>query len=630
MHRGIGRRIKEEIAIWRVGVLPGTAVIGLVTIVRLTGLLQSLEWLALDTFLRLRPEESVDERIVIVGINEVDIRSVGAYPIPDREIAALIRTLQKYQPRVIGLDIVRDLPVEPGHAELSAVFKESKNLIAIEKVLPDRIAPPPQLPPKQVGFSDVITDADGHLRRSLLGTPTPRGYKFSLSLCLAEAYLATQGIFLDNGIRDPNTMSFGKTELPRFLPNSGGYVGADAGGVQMLLNFRNGQERFRTLSLNDIKTEKFKPNWIRDRIVIIGVTSPGVDIKNSSAISQSESNAYAGDTPGPGLIYGVEVQAHAASQIVNAVLDGRTLLRTWSDAWEYLWLLGWGILGVALSRLTQSPLKNLWSVGIGSTILISVSYILLVVGWWVPVAPAFLVLVINGVGLTAFYQYDQALRSRISERQFIIERTFDTIHNGPLQTLAKLLKRVREQDVPPKQLIEELEHLNHELRAVYESVQRESITQTESVHLGSTLALDLQDPIHEILYQVYSYTLERDFPCFKTLKVTIRKFDPIDQRHLSIEQKRGLCRFLEEALCNVGKHALGVTRLNVICTQKEGWCILSITDNGAGIGSHSEGRGTQQSKNLARQLRGKFTRSPVSPKGTLCELTWPVARFWFW
>jgi nitrate/nitrite-specific signal transduction histidine kinase len=240
------------------------------------------------------------------------------------------------------------------------------------------------------------------------------------------------------------------------------------------------------------------------------------------------------------------------------------------------------------------------------------------------------VLVLNGVGLTAFYQYDRALRSKISDRQFIIDSTFDTIHNGPLQTLAKLLKNVREQDLPSNQLISELEHLNYELRAVYESMQRETLTQDNRLYLNSELELDLQAPIYELLYQVYTYTLERDLPCFKTLKIQIRTFDPIDNQYLSIEQKRGLCRFLEEALCNVGKHALGVTRLSVTYTYKDGWYSLRITDNGVGICSDAEGRGTQQCRNLARQLRGKFERSPLSPKGTLCELTWPVKRVWFW
>lgn len=612
----IWTRIKEKIAIWRVGLLPGMVIFGLVILARASGYFQALEWLALDSFLRLRPSESFDERIVIIGINETDIRSIRAYPIPDQEIAFLLKTLQTYKPKAIGLDIVRDLPVEPGHTQLVAAFKNIKNLIGIEKVLPEEIAPPPDLPPEQIGFSDAIRDADGHLRRNLIGTNTPKGYKFSLSLRLAESYLATEGITLENGIYDQNAMRFGNTEIPRFLPNFGGYVGADAGGIQVLINFRSGQYQFRTLSLNDIKTRNFNPSWLRNRIILIGITSPGVDMVNSSAIS--------GVNPGSGLAYGVEIQAHAVSQIINAVQKNRSFLNAWSDVWEYLWIFCWSCLGIVLGRLTQSPLKNILSVLTVSIGLLGISFIVLIWGWWLPVVPAMFVLVCNGVILGAFYQYHQALQSQVQERQIIIERIFDTIHNGPLQTIARLLRNVQEQDLPDDQLIVELKYLNHELREIYDSVRKETTNQEPSLYLGEGHEINLQAPIHEILYEVYNQTLQRDFPCFKTLKVKVRTFDPINPQHLSIEQKRGLCRFLEEALCNVGKYATGVTRLKVICAQNDGWYTLSITDNGQGSCFESEGRGTKQSKDLARQLKGKFLRSPLPNHGTLCELTWRI------
>lgn len=618
MQSSIWRKIREEFAIWRGGVVPGSIVLGIVCLARLAGIFQFLEWTTFDYFLRLRPHEKIDERVIVVGINEADIRSVGSYPIPDGEIAALILKLQTYQPRVIGLDLFRDLPVEPGHDKLVKVFKSFKNVVALEKVLPEQIYPPPDLPPKQVGFSDAIPDADGNLRRALLGTTTTKGYKFYLALQLAKTYLAAENISLENGIRDRQTMRFGTTELPRFDSNFGGYVGEDAGGVQILQNFRSGRKPFRTLSLNQIKSGKLSPSWIRDRVVIIGIASPGVDIAKSSAIASIN--------PVAGQIYGVEIQAHTVSQIISAVLDKRPLLKSWSDGWEYLWIFAWGCLGISLGRLTKSPVKNILSICLSSLILISSSYILLIFGWWIPVAPALLVLVVNGIGLTAFYQYDRSLRTRIAERQFVIDSMFDTIHNGPLQTLARLLRSVRDQDLPQHELIAELECLNRELRAVYQSVQRETLTQEDSICLGNGSEVNLQAPIHEILYLVYTHTLERDFPCFKTLKVKIRTFEPIDDRDLSIEQKRGLCRFLEEALCNVGKHAQGVTRLCATCTQKEDWYILCVTDNGAGNNSIAEGRGTQQSQNLARQLKGTFVRSPLSPQGTLCELSWRVGK----
>ncbi|NEP54892.1 MAG: CHASE2 domain-containing protein, partial [Moorea sp. SIO3C2] len=87
------RFTEEEIQSWRVGFIPGLVVIGLVILCRLTGVLQSLELIALDSFLRWRPEESIDKRILIVGINEQDIQRIGTYPIPDRDLASLLKKL---------------------------------------------------------------------------------------------------------------------------------------------------------------------------------------------------------------------------------------------------------------------------------------------------------------------------------------------------------------------------------------------------------------------------------------------------------------------------------------------------------------------------------------------------------
>lgn len=251
----IWSKTSRKISIWSVGVIPSIVALGLIILLRLSGLLQFIEWVTLDSFLHLRPWEAVDERVVMIGIDEEDIRQIKNYPVPDREIANLLRTLQKYKPRVIGLDIIRDIPVEPGHSELVAAFKDIKNLIGVEKVLPDTIEPPPDLPLEQIGFADVLSDDDGKVRRALLGVQRPTGdrkYVFSLPLRLAETYLKAESIGISKGLRDREAMRFGSTELPRFLPNSGGYVGGDDFGVQLLVNYRNGRQRFRTLSLKDI------------------------------------------------------------------------------------------------------------------------------------------------------------------------------------------------------------------------------------------------------------------------------------------------------------------------------------------------------------------------------------------
>lgn len=624
MQENIWQRIQEQVRIWRTGTIPGIIVIVLVIIARSLGYLQSLELAIFDKFLRLRPPESIDERITIIGIDEEDIRTVKTYPIPDREIAQLINKLQQYKPKVIGLDIIRDLPVEPGHSSLVTTFKNTKNLMGIEKVLPAEFAPPPTLPAQQVGFVDAMLDYDGNLRRSLLATPTPKGYKFSLSLKLAEAYLANKSIKLQNGIQDREAMRFGATELPRFLSNTGGYIKADNGGIQILLNFRSGEKRFRRISLNQLKKGEYNPQWLHDRIIIIGLTAPSIkDNINTTAIRSTD--------PAPGVVYGVEIQAHAVSQIIGAVLDKRPLLYSWSEEWEYLWILLWGIVGISLGRITQAPGKNILVVSVAGITLLGIAYFCILLGWWIPVLPAVILLVVNGIVLTAFYQYDRALRARISDRQMLIDRTFTTIHNGPLQKLAAILRDLQEENSPQQQqLIEDLKYVNSELRAIYEFMQKETVIQADNLYLEQRLEINLQAPINELFYKVYNHTLERNLPYFQTLRIKVYSFVPIDNKQLSIGNKQGLCRFLEEALCNVGKHAIGVTRLGVTCTKNENWYTLSIVDNGQSINSSSEGRGTQQFKNLARQLGGKFTRKSLGNRGTICEITWPMKKKYWW
>ena len=116
------QKAKTEIAIWRAGAMPGIAVIFLVFLARALGGLEFLELTALDGFLRLRSPEPIDNQILIVGINEQDINNLDTYPLSDRELANLITTLESYNPAVIGIDIVRDKPQEPGHAELNKAF----------------------------------------------------------------------------------------------------------------------------------------------------------------------------------------------------------------------------------------------------------------------------------------------------------------------------------------------------------------------------------------------------------------------------------------------------------------------------------------------------------------------------
>lgn len=629
--RQFGQNLRREVDLWEGGAILGLAVIGLVIATRLTGGLQNTELRILDYLLRLRPDESIDERIVIIGIDEADIQEIGRYPIPDQDLAQLLQTVQQYQPVAIGLDLFRDLPVPPGYTELINTFQASQNLIGIEKLAftenEDQIKPPP-LPPEQVSFVNTLLDSDGAVRRSLLGaSDLQNGYKFSFTLRLAEQYLAKHQIGLENGIQDQESMRFGTTELARVQPNTGAYIGADTGGNQILINFRAGAQPFRMVSIRELKAGILSVEQIRDRVVLIGVTASSIgDVVNSAAIKSRN----------PGLVSGVELQAHAVSQILSAVLDKRPLLKSWAEGWEYAWIIVWGLLGISLGRLFAAPLKLLIVIAIVSSILVIICYGMLIAGWWIPLVPPLLAFTINGAGLTTalFYRHQQRLQTQLQERRQAIEQTFTTIHNGPLQTLASLL---RDPEAVSPQVYATLKQLDRELRDAYELVQQQALAQDHFFAFSKDLYLDLNNPLHEVLYQVYDQTLTRDFPHFKTLKLRIPTFAELDEQHLNHQQKQDLCRFLEEALCNIGKHAVGVTRIEVCCQREEDYSVIRIKDNGtANLLQHlnskewHSGRGTKQAKDLSRQIGGQFNRYPNSPQGTVCELTWTTKKTRSW
>ncbi|MFB2645088.1 sensor histidine kinase [Raphidiopsis sp. BLCC-F218] len=246
------------------------------------------------------------------------------------------------------------------------------------------------------------------------------------------------------------------------------------------------------------------------------------------------------------------------------------------------------------------------------------------------------IIIANLLELIILQHKDQNLKSEVKSRQTIIEIIFETIHNGPLQTLDRILRivnHVNQQEFSSDTLMKttipelttELEKLNQELRGIYEFWHRETISPHANLYLDKNLVINLEAPLPEILYQVYTHTLERNFSCFQTIKLKVRSFDPLDETGLTVEHKRGICRFLEESLCNVGKYATGLTCLKVSGLSYMGWYTLSIIDDGLGVNSCKEGEGTKQFKYLAQQLQGKFQRIPQHPQGTICELSWPTS-----
>ncbi|MEM6522088.1 MAG: CHASE2 domain-containing protein, partial [Cyanobacteria bacterium P01_C01_bin.70] len=86
--------------------------------IRALGALQGLELGAYDQMMRQRSPLPPDDRILVVGIDEADIQSRQEWPIADDTVAELLSTLVVAEPRAIGLDLFRDVPIGEGRTAL--------------------------------------------------------------------------------------------------------------------------------------------------------------------------------------------------------------------------------------------------------------------------------------------------------------------------------------------------------------------------------------------------------------------------------------------------------------------------------------------------------------------------------
>jgi diguanylate cyclase (GGDEF)-like protein/PAS domain S-box-containing protein len=382
---------KQPLVRGRKELISSLSVAGCIIVLRSVGLLQSLEWATLDQLFQLRPPEPLGERITIVTVDEVSLKKIGTWPIPDGKIALLLTKLHKQHPRAIGLDIYRDLKVEPGHADLMAAFKSLDNLVGIEKLSQNedkQVRPPLSLNRKQVGFNNLVLDSDGKVRRNLLYLHVKKQPYESFGLKLAQLYLKQEGILPQRAASNPEYLQMGKAVFRRFKSDDGSYIGADDKGTQILANFpkpicgscQGESWGFRKVSLRDVLADKVSENWIRDRIVLIGSTAASLQ----DFVQTPYSTQFMG-TAKPTA--GVELQAYFISELIAAALNGRPLIKIWSDPIEWAWILLCAYLGAMTRWRIQNATNSFLVILVLCCLLSGSAFIIFLDGWWIPIVP---------------------------------------------------------------------------------------------------------------------------------------------------------------------------------------------------------------------------------------------------
>lgn len=381
-------------------------------ILRFLGLLQPIELTTYDLLFHLSSRESKDERIVLVTWTESDIQITEEDTMSDRSLSFVLETVKAQQPRLIGLDLYRDVPRashvltsqenKAAYNRLQEIFRTTENLFAVEKVRKPIIKTSKILSEqKKVACSDLINDFDNYVRRAFIdcqpiienGEVPVYGTSYYLGTVLGLKYLEMEGWKIADADTSSSTdsLKFFKSNRAKILEDLGVFHGPYIDnhiGTDFLINWRRNKNPFLEISVSQINAGLVESDFFRDKIVIIGNTASSTADRHQ--IPTARWNAKLG------WVYGVYIPAHITSSIVSAGLEGRPLIEMAPGYIDY-WLLVTlpFLIVLAIARCHELELIKLFLisifVGIITTLLLSViSLEAFQFGIVIPIVPAIL------------------------------------------------------------------------------------------------------------------------------------------------------------------------------------------------------------------------------------------------
>ncbi len=370
--------------------------------VRSLGVLEPSELWAYDRFMELRPQnETPDTRLLIVGVTEKDLQKWGKdlpknnqeKVLSNQAIIQLLKAINKYQPRIIGLDIFRDkdfLGDLKGYAELIDYLKQQdKQIISICKIgkaagtnYPE-VAPPEGVDGENLGYANFANNPGEIVRNHSLSRKVETGDctpNYSLSLRLASRFLGQEEISIKS-----DSLSIGTHLIKVLSGNSGGYQTKQSKDVlqitnPILINYRATDKVAEQVTVTKVLNGSINPKFVKDKLVLIGY----VDGRDEHFTPYSYK-----------YMSGVVIHAHMVSQLISFIMDRRPLIQSLPNWGEIFWIFGWALTGGILAwqfRLLRLEVFG----GIAFIILCVGSFWLFNEAFWVPFIPASLAFIGTG------------------------------------------------------------------------------------------------------------------------------------------------------------------------------------------------------------------------------------------
>lgn len=400
------RSVLEDTPLKIYFILPFFVVVLLLPVI-FGGAFQSMELWVYDQMLSFQSKQHQNSPITLITISDADLTQLKSGSLNDMSLYQALSNILQHQPRAIGVDLYRDIPLPPGTDDLANLLNANPLIVVAQKFGDEHsqgVPPPSYLEnTNQAGCVDFPIDSDNNVRRGLIYLGDTPCYSFAF--LIAQRFLANEDISPAGDADNPDSLHLGKSRLPRIEANHGGYIHMDDHGYQILLDFRNSLASFPSYSMQDILGNRVPGSDIEGKIVLIGsVTESGKDFFFMPNLSRD---------PMRQKTAGVKLHGFFADQLVRAAIDGQQPLGN-SPEWVE-WLSVWFccVMGVALGirKYSLHYFAGIWLFGLLS--LSAGVYIAFRWGVWLPLIPAALGWTFSMTFSTAWIAHLEHVQRRI-------------------------------------------------------------------------------------------------------------------------------------------------------------------------------------------------------------------------
>lgn len=332
-----------------------------------------------DTFLRLRSQRRVSDRIVIVAVDAKTLERYGQWPIRRRYYAEMLDRLD--QAAVVGFDLLLRDPTPDDVALAAAIARHGRVLLPVYLEEGGRATGP---------LEQLVPRSTGHIHIELGVDHTARGLFHSI-------YGSNRSLL--------PSLSSGMYELLTDQPFRRSSVPSRPAAVVLqqdvhMINYYGPPGTFPRVSLADLLEGEVPSGYFAGKLVLVGLTAPGILDAVSTPVSQTRIR-----------MSGVEVHAN----ILNNLLDQSAIREASSLPRAAAVLVLSLLLAVMQIRGSEKRAVLLWLASLLLT-LVSVFALLTLARCWV--APALLMVSFSVAAVAVYlYRLDSAARKLDQEHE---------------------------------------------------------------------------------------------------------------------------------------------------------------------------------------------------------------------